>query len=92
MATISTERPDGSTERRGHRDRLLVPELWVALAVSVIWLVVLFDALFGPDIVSSNAPAGSFTRVPSAVVLAFFAWLATWIVAKYGFGRRGDGS
>jgi len=50
---------------------------------------VLVAALFGPDIVSSNP--GSFTRIPSAVVLAFFAWLATWVVARHGFGRRDDG-
>jgi hypothetical protein len=30
------------------------------------------------------------STVPSAVVVALFAFLATWAVAKYGFGRRGD--
>ena len=50
----------------------------------MIWLVLLFDALFGPDIVVSN-PSG-LTRLPSAVVVAFFAYLATLAVAKYGFG------
>ena len=54
----------------------------------MIWLVVLVDALFGPDIVSSNA--GGFTRFPSAIVLAFFAWLATRVVAKHGFGHPHD--
>ncbi len=66
--------------------RSVVPEMWTSLAVGVIWLVVLVDALFGPDIVSSNA--GSFARIPSAIVVAFFAWLATWAVARYGFGHR----
>jgi hypothetical protein len=62
--------------------------MWTSLAISVIWIVVLVDALFGPDIVSSST--GSFARVPSAIVLAFFAWLATWVVARHGFGRRGN--
>ena len=88
MATVSSQAPDATSERRGLRRRLLVPEMWTALAVSVIWLVVLFDALFGPDIVSSNP--GTFTRIPSAVFVAFFAWPATRVVARYGFGQRGS--
>jgi hypothetical protein len=61
--------------------------MWTSLAIGVIWLVVLVDALAGPDIVSSSA--GSFARIPSAIVLAFFASLATWAVARYGFRDRG---
>jgi hypothetical protein len=73
-------------ESPGRRLRLLGADTWPSLAVAVIWLVLLFDALFGPDIVVSNA--GGFTRLPSAVVVAFFAYLATLAVAKYGFGDR----
>ena len=88
MATMSSQAADATSESRGRRMRLVVPEMWAALAVAVIWLVVLAVALFGPEIVSSNP--GTFTRIPSAVVLAFFAWLATWVIARHGFGRRGD--
>jgi hypothetical protein len=59
--------------------------MWASLAIAVMWLAVLFDALFGPDIVSSNVTSN--TRVPSAVVVAFFAYLATRVVARYGFTR-----
>jgi hypothetical protein len=59
--------------------------MWASVAISVMWLAVLLEALFGPDIVSSNAT--SATRVPSAVVVALFAYLATRVVARYGFGR-----
>lgn len=55
-----------------------------------MWLAVLFDAIFGPDIVISDAAAGvatSSTTVPSAVVLALFAFLGTWVVARHGFGH-----
>jgi hypothetical protein len=62
--------------------------MWAALAIAVIWLAVLVDALFGPDIVTNNA--GGFARIPSAIVLVFFAWLATWVIARHGFGRRKD--
>jgi hypothetical protein len=84
LATISSP----ASESRGRRLRFVVPEMWTSLAIGVIWLVVLVVALFGPDIVSSSA--GSFARVPSAVVVAFFAWLATWVIARHGFGHRGD--
>jgi ABC-type nickel/cobalt efflux system permease component RcnA len=72
-------------ESHARRKRALVPEVWPSLAISVIWLVVLMVALFGPDIVASSA--GSFTRIPSAIIVAFFAWLATSVIARHGFRR-----
>jgi hypothetical protein len=60
--------------------------MWASLAIAVMWLAVLFDAIFGPDIVSSDAGANT-TRIPSAVVVALFAYLATRVVARYGFGH-----
>jgi hypothetical protein len=59
--------------------------MWSSLAIGVIWLVVLLDAIFGPDIVSSSA--GSFTRIPSAIIVVFVAWLATTVIARHGFRR-----
>jgi hypothetical protein len=88
MSTVSSHASSQASERRGRRMRFVVPEMWTSLAISVIWLVVLVDALFGPDIVSSNA--SSFARIPSAIFVAFFAWLATWVVARHGFGHRGN--
>lgn len=74
--------------------QLLVREMWTSLAIIVIWLSVLLDAIFGPDIVSNNGvgDVGERSTVPSAVVVALFAFLATWVVAKYGFGpgRKAD--
>jgi hypothetical protein len=84
LTTISQEPSGVRAERRTWSKRLLVPEMWASLAISVMWLAVLFDALFGPDIVSNNAT--STTRVPSAVVVALFAYLATRVTARYGFG------
>jgi hypothetical protein len=51
-----------------------------------MWLTVLLDALFGPDI-ETRGVAGDTAVIPSAVVLAFFVFLATWIVARHGFRR-----
>jgi hypothetical protein len=61
--------------------------MWAGLAIVVMWLAVLFDALFGPDIVSTSGGGTNTTTIPSAVAVALFAWLATKAVAKHGFGR-----
>jgi len=65
--------------------------MWASLAIAVIWLAVLFAAVFGSDLVTNNAGVNS-SIVPSAVVVALFAFLATWPLAKYGFGRPRDGA
>jgi ABC-type nickel/cobalt efflux system permease component RcnA len=87
VATVSTPASDATATTRGQRMRFLVHEMWAALAIGVIWLVVLIDALFGPDIVTSNA--SGYARIPSAVVIAFFAFFATWVVARHGFAHPG---
>jgi hypothetical protein len=66
---------------------LWITELCVSLAISVIWLAVAIDALFGPNI-DSSTPGGTTSSVPSAVAMALFATIATWAVAKYGFRAR----
>ncbi len=86
MTTVPHDPPKPVAERRPWTLRLQVPEMWASLAIVAMWLAVLFDALFGPDIVSSNAGA-NMTSIPSAVVVAFFAYLGTRVVARYGFGR-----
>jgi hypothetical protein len=85
MTTISHE-PSGAIRTQGSPLRLLVPEMWACLAIIVMWLAVLFDAVFGPSIVNTSA-GGDRSTVPSAVVVALFAFLGTWVVARYGFRR-----
>ena len=85
MTSISHEPSRIVSEKR--LPQLLVSEMWASLAIIVIWLSVLADAIFGPDIVTNNGVAdiGEHSTVPSAVVVSLFAFLATWVVAKYGF-------
>jgi hypothetical protein len=90
MATVSHESLGALPEKRRWPSRLIVPEMWASLAIAVMWLVVLFDALLGPDIVSNNAT--SATRVPSAIVVALFAYLGTRVVARYGLDHSRDGT
>ena len=84
MATVSPHVPEVGLRARARR---LDRAMWASLTIGAIWLAVLVDALFGPDIVVNNA--SGFSRIPSAIVFVFFAWLATWPIAKYGFDRHG---
>lgn len=83
MTTVSQE-PSRVDRTQRPWSQVLVPEMWASLTIIVIWLSVLFDAVFGPDIVTTDV-AGASSTVPSAVVVALFAFLATWVVARYGF-------
>jgi len=65
---------------------LKVREMWASLAISMMWLAVLFDAVYGPNIVSTNGSGASSFTCPSAIIVAFFAFLATRAVARYAFG------
>jgi hypothetical protein len=88
MATISHE----PTRERAEKPRwteFVVRETWASTAISVIWLAVLFDAILGPDFVSTSA-SGNFTRIPSVVFVVVFAYLGTRVVARYGFGTAPD--
>jgi uncharacterized membrane protein (DUF485 family) len=58
--------------------------MWTSLAISVIWVTVLLDALFGPDIITTSA-GGDSSVIPSAIVVAILAFFVTWVVAKHGF-------
>jgi uncharacterized membrane protein (DUF485 family) len=89
MATISNDPPRVASDRRGS-SQFLVAEMWTSIAISVIWVTVLLDALFGPDILTTSA-GGDSSVVPSAIVVAILAFFATWVVARHGFRHeRGD--
>jgi len=84
MTEPSTHKPD----RRDIASRLLVPEFWASLTIVAMWLAVLFDGVFGGDMVFARPP--DVTTIPSAVIVAIFAVIGTSAVAKRGFGRRAD--
>jgi hypothetical protein len=69
--------------------KLLVRELWASLAITSMWIAVALTSIFGPDIVNTTA-AGDSSRVPSGVVIAVLATIGTWVVARYGLGRKRD--
>jgi hypothetical protein len=85
LATFS-HKPAQSGHDRVQWSRLAIRETWGSLAITAMWIAVSVAAIWGPDIVSSSS-SGSTTSVPSAVAVALFATLASWIVARYCFGR-----
>jgi ABC-type dipeptide/oligopeptide/nickel transport system permease subunit len=66
--------------------RLLVPEMRASVAIAVMWLSVLFTAIYGRDIVTSTV-GGDNSTIPSMIVVAFFAFFGTWVAARYGYRR-----
>jgi hypothetical protein len=73
--------------RQRRPELFLVSDVAASLAIATMWLAVLLDALFGPDILATSND-GNATKIPSAIVVALFAWLATAAVARHAFSRR----
>ena len=91
MTSISPERSPAHRppERRPRRvgSSLVVREMWASLAITAMWVAVVLDGrLFGSgsDIVTNSGVGdiGEHTTVPSAVVVALFAFLGTWVVSR----------
>ena len=89
MTTVMTHEP--STDQPGVAARLLVPGFWGAVSIVAMWLAVMFDGIFGGDMVFGNNTGGGPTIIPSAVLLGLFAVIGTTSIAKRVFGRRDVG-
>jgi hypothetical protein len=63
---------------------LRIREMWASLAIGAMWLAVALAAVWGPDFVSTSA-GGNSTTIPSAIFVAFFAFLASAAMAKHAF-------
>jgi hypothetical protein len=88
MTTLSHEASPAREERPEMSLRPVLSEVAASIAIGVMWLAVLFDALFGPDIVTSSGGGTDTSTVPSAVAVALFAFLATWVLGRYAFRKR----
>jgi hypothetical protein len=58
------------------------------LAIFAMWAAVAISAVWGPDFVSTSGSGASATTIPSGIIVAMFATIGTWFVAKYGLGHR----
>jgi hypothetical protein len=87
MSTMSHEPPRVVHERLWWSLLRLVPEMWASLAITAMWVAVFITAVWGPDArFSSND--GSSSTIPTAVFVTVFAFLGTWVVAKYGLRQQ----
>jgi len=87
MTTTMHEPATAGPAREGIAARLLVPAFWGAVSIVAMWLAVLFDGIFGGDMIFSS-PGNGMTTIPSAVAVALFAFIGTTAVAKRAFRSR----
>jgi hypothetical protein len=85
MATVSHE-PSRFADATSGWTLFRVPEMWASLAIISMWLAVLFDAIFGPSMVFTDA--GGSTTIPSVLPVAGAAFLATWALGAFAFRRE----
>ena len=83
MTSVSHEPAAYRRGRPQWAEFLRIREMWASLAISVMWLAVLFASVYGPDFVSTNGSQTQSTTIPSAIFVALFASLATASIAKH---------
>ena len=86
MSAISHKPPRIAHERPSWSLRL-VPEVWASLAITAMWVAVFVTAVWGPD-AHFTSNDGSSSTIPTAIFVTVFAFLGTWVVAKYGFRHQ----
>ncbi len=83
MTSVSHEPAAYQRARPQWAELLRIRALWASLAISMMWLAVLFDSVYGADFVSTNGAGTQSTTIPSAIFVALFASLATASIAKH---------
>jgi hypothetical protein len=87
MSTMSHE-PSRVAHQRPRRWSLpFVREMWASLAIGAMWVAVFVTAIWGPDATFTSNDGNSST-IPTAMFVTVFAFLGTWIVARYGFRQQ----
>jgi hypothetical protein len=61
--------------------------IWTALTIVSMWVAVLITGIWAPSLEAQSA-GGDTVSVPASVAVAFFAAIATIVVAAIGF--RGE--
>ena len=85
MSTISHP-PTEAAQEQSWISLLRLKEAWASLAITMMWIAVAVTAVWGSDFVGASND-GTSSTIPSGIVVALFASIGTWAVAKYGFGR-----
>ena len=85
--TTTLHEPSCRTGSRRHRRPAPRARVLGRVSIVAMWLAVLFDGIYGGDMIFAS-PANGTTTIPSAVAVALFAVIGTAAVAKRAFARR----
>lgn len=88
MTTVSHEPSGIVQEPRSWSALLFVKELWATIAIVAMWIAVAASTVWGGDLVASSSGGSDRATIPAGIVLALFASIGTWAVARYGYGNR----
>ena len=89
MSTVSHESRPAVRERPSWSALQAAREMWASLAIAAMWVTVFLTAIWGPD-ANFTSVDGSSSTIPTAVFVTVFAFLGTWIVARYGLRQRDE--
>lgn len=89
MTTLMHDQSSARSAREDRASRFLVSEMWATVAITAMWLAVLFVGVYGGDATFHSVDSSSST-IPSAVFVALFAAIGTGSVAKRVFGRKSE--
>lgn len=87
MTTASQDSGTVRRERPQWAEFLRVRELWASLAITAMWIAVLFASVFAPNFVGTNGSGAQTTTIPSGIFVALFACIGSASVAKHAFRR-----
>ena len=86
MSTLS-HKPSGVAHESRWASLRRIPEMWASLAITAMWVAVSITAIWGPN-ASFNSVDGSSSSIPTAVLVTVFAFLGSWVVARYAFRQQ----
>ena len=87
MSAMSHEPSRVGHERPRWSSLQLVREMWASLAITSMWVAVFITAIWGPD-AHFNSNDGNSSTIPTAIFVTVFAFLGTWIVARFAFRQQ----
>jgi hypothetical protein len=89
MTTTMQDQSSVRSRREGGASRVLVREMWAAVAIVAMWVAVLFVGVYGGE-ATFHSVDSSISSIPSGVLVALFAAIGTGSVAKRVFGSKSE--
>jgi hypothetical protein len=84
MTSMSGEPAAMHAGRGGWLELLKAREVAASLAITSMWIAVGLASIWGSTL-ETRSVDGSSASIPSGVIVALFAFLGSWIVARYAF-------